>query len=166
MLRKYFLLLLACPMALPGDGGMVILHREAPPFVITVFASPAPPHAGTVDLSVLVQAGEALEPVLDADVHFILTHRTSTTDVRATRGQAQNKLLYAAPAHLEESGDWTYFVSVRNDRMSATLPGTLRITANPPEAAVYWPVIVLPLVCIILFTLNQIAQRRLPAGKQ
>jgi hypothetical protein len=89
-----------------ADGGTVQLRQDAGPFVITVFTSPAPLSAGPVDISLLLQNRNGLEPVLDANVSLLLRANASGSEIRArpTREQAQNKLLYAAPVTFAESG--------------------------------------------------------------
>jgi hypothetical protein len=96
MLSKF--LLLAMILAQPtvfADGGTVQLRKEVGALVITVFTSPAPLSAGAVDISLLLQNRNGLEPVLDADVSLLLRANASGAEVRArpTREQAQNKLL-------------------------------------------------------------------------
>ena len=56
MPRLFACLFLVTSARLQADGGTVLLHKESPPFVVTVFASPNPPRAGACDISVLVQA--------------------------------------------------------------------------------------------------------------
>src|SRR6202162_1498789 len=91
-----------------ADGGTVQLRKEAGPFMITVFSAPAPLSAGPVDISLLLQNRNGLEPVLDARVSLILRSEASGAEIQArpTRERAQNKLLYAAPVTLAESGKW------------------------------------------------------------
>src|SRR5882724_2137054 len=91
-----------------ADGGTVQLRKEAGAFVITVFTSLAPLSAGPADISLLLQNRNGLEPILDASVSLHLRAAASSTEIqaRATREQAQNKLLYAAPVTLAESGKW------------------------------------------------------------
>jgi hypothetical protein len=50
--------------ALFADGGTVLSRQESGPFVITVFAAPVPIRAGPIDVTVLVQRRDSLEPVL------------------------------------------------------------------------------------------------------
>ena len=61
---RAIVLRLAATALLFADGGIVLLHRNAPPYVVTVFASPNPPRAGMIDMSVLVRSGDTLDPVL------------------------------------------------------------------------------------------------------
>src|SRR5260370_621938 len=97
-MTRYTLLVLVCMLAQAtvfADGGLVQLRKEAGAFVITVFTSPAPLSAGPVDISLLLQNRNGLEPVLDASVSLLLRADASSTELRAraTREQAQNKLL-------------------------------------------------------------------------
>src|SRR5579859_1118640 len=94
------------PARLFADGGTIQLRKEAGALVITVFTSPAPLSAGPVDISLLLQNRNGLEPVLDANVSLLLRADASGAEIttRPTREQAQNKLLYAAPVTLVDPG--------------------------------------------------------------
>ena len=86
------LLMLAQAIAL-ADGGAVELRKEAGAFVITVFTSPAPLSSGPVDVSLLLQNRNGLEPLLDADVSLLLragfeSRVSSAADSRAGAEQA------------------------------------------------------------------------------
>ncbi len=161
-LLAWFLLATSAPLL--ADGGMLLLHKESSPFVITVFASPTPPRAGVIDLTVLVQASETLQPVLDADVHLEFTKSGSQIQVRATRDHTtQNKLLYAASVHLDNPGEWLYTVSVRAIRSAAApvaISGAIAVAAEQPKLAAYWSYLALPFLGLAIFALHQ----RLRAG--
>jgi len=148
-------LLLVTSTYLNADGGMVLLHKEAAPFVNTVFASPSPPHASTVDMSVLVESSETLEAILDADVQFEFTKSGSQVRVRATRDQSQNKLLYAASVRLEDPGDWSYTVAVRVSSAPIKVTGTMEVAAEQPKLEAYWSYLALPFLCLAIFALHQ-----------
>ena len=145
-------LLLAIASVALGDGGMVLLHREAAPFVVTVFASPTPPRAGMIDLSVLLQTNETLDPVLDADVQFALENGESKIQAQATHDQAQNKMLYAASVRLDHSGEWRYSVIVRN---AIAVDGVIAVSPEEPRLAAYAGYLALPFVCLAIFALHQ-----------
>src|SRR5580704_7938275 len=85
------------------------LRGETPELSVTVFTSPSPLSVGPADINVLLQKRETLEPVLDAEVLIVMRPIASGREVRAraTREQAQNKLLFAAPLTLGESY-WSY----------------------------------------------------------
>jgi hypothetical protein len=148
-------LLLATSARLLADGGMVLMHQQTPPFAITVFASPTPPRAGLLDLSVLLQSSETLEPVLDADVNIELTKNGSRVQARATRDHAQNKLLYAASVQLGDPGEWRYTVSVRTATAPVTFTGVIAVATEQPKLAAYWSYLVLPFLCLAIFALHQ-----------
>lgn len=151
-------LLLAASARLLADGGLVLLHQQSPPFVITVFESPTPPRAGAIDLSVLLQASETLEPVLDAEVQIELAKDGSHLQVRATRDQAQNKLLYAASVDLDDPGAWRYSVSVRTAGGASrpiTVSGNIAVAAEQPKLAAYGSYLALPFFCLAIFALHQ-----------
>jgi hypothetical protein len=158
-------LILAASGRLFADGGMVVLHQEHSPFVITVFASPTPPSAGEIDLSVLVQTADTLEPVLDANVQFELVEGMSRIQVRATREQAQDKLLYAASVLVNDAGEWQYTVSVRSARSGPApikVSGVMVVEARKPKLVTYWAYLAFPFLCLTVFALHQ----RLRFGKR
>ena len=161
VMRFLTLLIFAIPANLLADGGAVILHKEVAAYTITVFASPVPPRAGMIDLSVLIQSNESLDPELDADVSFDLSKGSANIHVPASRGQAQNKLLYAAAAHLHDSGDWHLTATVTRARKSVTASGILAVGAEPPKLAAYRGYIALPFLCLAIFLLHQWLRSRL-----
>jgi hypothetical protein len=101
-------LLYLIPAIALSDGGAVQWRRQAGDLLITVFASPTPLTEGPADLSLLVQNANGLEPVLDANLTLVLRARTSGIKIQLhpTHEKAQNKLLYATPVTLTESGQW------------------------------------------------------------
>src|SRR6202035_3060695 len=91
-----------------ADGGIVQLRKETGDLIITVFTSPGRLSVGPVDISLLLQNREGLEPVLDANVSLVLRADDSGLEFRArpSREQARNKLLYAAPVMFSRQGTW------------------------------------------------------------
>jgi hypothetical protein len=140
-----------------ADGGAVQLRTEAGAFVITVFTSPAPLSAGPVDISLLIQNREGLEPVLDADVSLALRAQPSHTEIRAqaSRQKAQNKLLYAAPVTLAESGKWQIAVTIlrHGERTAAT--GTIDVAPTREMVASYWGYVAFPPFMIVAFVVRE-----------
>lgn len=149
-----------------ADGGTVQLRKEAGPFVVTVFTSPAPLSAGPVDISVLLQKRNGLEPVLDADVSILLRSDASGADIRTrpTRQQAQNKLLYAAPVTLEEPGKWQLAVTILRNGERTDATGTIEVAPAPEMAASYWSYIAFPPLIVALFVARERLIRRKPKG--
>jgi hypothetical protein len=140
-----------------ADGGAVQLRTEAGAFVITVFTSPAPLSAGPVDISLLVQNREGLEPVLDADVSLALRAQPSRTEIRvqASRQKAQNKLLYAAPVTLAESGKWQIAVTILRHGEQTAATGTIDVAPTREMVASYWGYVAFPPFMIVAFVVRE-----------
>ena len=151
------LAVLATPLL--ADGGAVLARQESGPFVITVFAAPVPLRAGPIDLTVLVQTHDTLEPVLDAEVSIRLDGDSQIV-AAATRSQAQNKLLYAAALEVPQPGEWKYTVSVRSALGQAAISGGFQAGPPAPPLASYWFYVGIPLVLIAIFVLHQWLSRR------
>jgi hypothetical protein len=145
-----------------ADGGTVQLRQEAGDLVITVFTSPGPLSVGPVDISLLLQNRDGLEPVLDAKVSLILREDDSTLELQAqpTREQARNKLLYAAPVTLSKPGKWNILVTVLENGKETDTAGILEVAAAPDKAASYAGYIAFPPVMIGLFMVRQRLIRR------
>jgi len=145
-----------------ADGGTVQLRQEAADLVITVFTSPGPVSVGPVDISVLLQNREGLEPVLDAKVSLTLRTYDSGVELQArpTREQARNKLLYAAPVTFSKPGKWHIVVTVLQNGKETDTAGILEVAAAPDKAASYAGYIAFPPVMIGLFMVRQRLIRR------
>ena len=146
-----------------ADGGTVQWRKEARSLVITVFASPVPLSAGPVDVSLLLQRRNGLEPVLDANVWLLFRTGASGGKVRvhATRDQAQNKLLYAAPLTLTESGKWNLDVTILQHGEQTSAKGIIDVAA-PEKAASHWGCIAFPPLMIVIYVVRERLIRRKP----
>jgi len=145
-----------------ADGGTVQLRKEAGALVITVFSSLAPLSAGPVDISLLVQNRNGLEPVLDANVSLLLRADASGTEIQArpTRERAQNKLLYAAPVTLAESGRWQLAITILRNGERTEATGAIDVASAPEMAASYWSYIAFPPLVIVVFVVREWLLRR------
>ena len=154
---RLFTLLLASASLVLADGGVVLLHQEITPLVVTVFAAPVPPRAGMIDLSLLLQTSETLDPVLDADVQFTLTNGSSQIRAQATHARTQNKMLYAASVVLSTQGDWRYTATAQTAKDASPVSVSGIITVGPPEPkwTEYAGYLALPFVCLAVFALHQ-----------
>src|ERR1700682_3349623 len=112
-----------------ADEGRGQLRQETGDLIITVFTSPTPLSVGPVDISLLLQNRNGLDPVLDADVSLVLVDADSNIEFRArpSREQARNKLLYAAPVIFSRPGKWRMSVTVRRNEKEVTAAGTLDV---------------------------------------
>jgi len=168
------LLLLLIPGTGLADGGAVQLQAAAPPFVVTVFTDPPQCRAGQIDLSALVQ--EEKGPVLDAEVVASLSAlepaKTSPTaawlppactstaapnlqNVPLQISQGTNRLFYSTLIQIPYDGRWQLQVSVRRGRDHATIQGILNVDPPLPPMIAYWQWILVPLLGIGGFALNQ-----------
>jgi hypothetical protein len=154
--------ILVAQMTAMADGGAVQLRQEAGPFVITVFTAPAPLSTGPVDISVLLQNRNGLEPVLDANVSLLLRGNASGSEIRVqpTREQAQNKLLYAAPVTLAESGKWQLDITILRNGEHTNATGTIDVAPAFETASSYWSYIAFPPIMIVLFVVRERLIRR------
>jgi len=145
-----------------ADGGTVQLRKEAGAFVITVFTSPAPLSSGPADISLLLQNRNGPEPVLDANVSLVLRSDASSDEisVRPTRQQAQNKLLYAGPVTLSESGKWQLAVTILRNGERTDATGTIDVAPAAKMAAATWGYIAFPPLTITLFVVRERLIRR------
>jgi len=152
-----------------------------------VFSSPEAVAGGPVDLSVLVQGRETGEVVLDADVTFTLSPPVgemnqadvfcsdptaamplpdginNLASVRASREQASNKLLYAAPVQLNAPGDWKLHVVVSRGTDTARFDFLLPVALRSGKLIGLWPYLAFPPLVVAAFAVNQwLRGRRCP----
>jgi hypothetical protein len=147
-----------------ADGGAVLSRQESGPFVVTVFAAPVPLRAGPIDLTILVQMRNTLQPVLDAQVSLQL-HGSSETVVAASRSKAQNKLLYAATLQLPQPGEWKYTVSIQSVTGHTAISGAFQAGQPAPPLASYAFYLAIPFILIAIFALHQWLSRKSAPGR-
>lgn len=147
-----------------ADGGTVQARETAGPFVVTVFTDRQALGVGTTDVSVLVQ-DEHGDAVLDADVALRLDPAAGgpAIDAAATRAEATNKLLYAAPVQIGAPGAWRLRVLVTRGRDRAEIGVTLAVGPAPPALWSLWPYLALPPAAILLFAVHQMRLRTVSA---
>ena len=161
---KLLLPLLAILARVPvfADGGTVQLRKEAGDLVITLFTSTSPVSVGLVDISLLLQNRNGLDPVLDATVSLALRENTSNSEVRApaTREQARNKLLYAALVTFPTPGKWRIVITVVQHGRETNTSGTLDVEQAPGNATPYASYLAFPPAIIVLFVIRERLIRR------
>lgn len=156
-LRSTFALaLLTAPLL--ADGGELLSRQESGPFVISVFAAPAPLRAGPIDMTILVQARDGRQPVLDAEVLIGLDG--ASQNVVASRAKAQNKLLYAATLQVPQPGERKFTIEVQSGAGRAIVSGRLTAGQPAPPLASYVVELAIPPVLIAIFGLHQWLSRR------
>jgi hypothetical protein len=138
-----------------GDGGTLLLHQDAGPFTITLFAAPQPLRVGAADLSVMVQDRSSEEVLLDPAIDLTVAEGASQETVRLARGQASNRLLQAATVHFSKAGKWRVTLLVRRGNDAATLSTECTVEPDRSRAMLVWFYVLLPVGIILLFVLHQ-----------
>jgi hypothetical protein len=165
-----------------ADCGIIRLREAQGPFVITIFTASEPERDSPVDLSVMVQRRDSSEAVLDATVDLTLTApdvphldpmdplcgqpamvllgqfsepRMTQFTVAATREQASNKLLYAAPITFVTDGNWRLQAIIK--RGSEVVKVCCDIPISPPARGFtkLIPYLALPPSVVVVFAFNQ-----------
>jgi hypothetical protein len=176
---------MAAPRLARGDGGIIRLRETQGPFSVTVFSSPEAAAGGLADVSVLIQGRESSKVILDADVSLTLSPSagqimkqsdplcgpstaamrlpdgtSNVAAVRATREQASNKLLYAAPVELNAPGDWQLHVFVSRGPDSARFDCLLPVASRSGKLTGVCPYLLLPPLAVAAFAINQWLRRQ------
>jgi hypothetical protein len=139
-----------------ADGGIVQFQKQAGPFLVTVFSAPVPLRVGPADLSVMVQKVDDRSKVLDCDVTLALSKPGDRgIQARATRTQATNKLLYAAPVVFPLPGSWHLRADIKERGDTVRVNGELAVLPELPPLIAHWPYFALVPVAAALFGLNQ-----------
>jgi hypothetical protein len=146
------------PLAAHADGGAVHLREASGAFLVTFFAAPGAPRVGPIDTSILVQDRKTGAVILDTTVNLELQPIANTSppfSIRATFGQAKNKLLQTVTIDVPAPGWWAVKIFVRRDREEVILATKLLIMPAAPRLATLWPFLILPPFAIGLFALHQ-----------
>jgi hypothetical protein len=171
-----------------ADGGAIQFQGNAGAFRVTVFTQPPVLRAGFVDVTLLLQDGSNLSPLLDAKVTLDLT-ASENSDVQQTEwmppacamnktvdlsnvparlGHGENRLLYGAVVQIPKSGHWQLNAHIERDAERADLETSLLVKPAllPPFA--YWHLFLFAPAGILGFVLHQMArgQRRREEGVQ
>ncbi|MFN4260350.1 MAG: hypothetical protein ACK4RK_13720 [Gemmataceae bacterium] len=157
------LLVLTLPVPLRADGGEVRFSQRLGDYQVTVFTAPVPLRAGPVDVSVFVQDAADNIPLLDTTVLVGMTPAGSTSGgihQRASQEAATNKLYQSAKFELPHAGRWS--VQIEIDGPHGPVHTQFDVEAAEPLPRwwdmVFW--IALPVVPIVLFSVQQILTRR------
>jgi hypothetical protein len=145
-----------------GDGGTMLLHQDAGPFTITLFAAPQPLQAGPADLSVMVQDRSSGEVLLDSmiDVSIapevaVASQQTGQQTVRLATGQASNRLLQAGTVHFSKAGRWRLTLVVHRHNDTARLETECIVQADTARSRLVWFYVLMPLGVILVFIFHQ-----------
>jgi hypothetical protein len=154
--------LLSCAI-LYADGGAVRLVERQGPWQVSVFTSPTPLRAGSIDVSVLVQDAESSQPITDVTIAVRLTPRDrggSAIDALASSAAATNKLMQAALVDLPHSGRWTVQVTCTAGDDRAELHFDMEAGEPLPAWLGVWPWFSWPFGVVLLFGMHRWLVRR------
>jgi hypothetical protein len=157
------LVLLVATHTTYADGGLLRLSQRSGELQITIFTSPTPLRAGRVDVSVLVQNAESLEPLtqVPVTVQLIALGATSPTDEQvATNQAATNKLLQAAELRIPRPGKWNLLARVDSAAGVTEVACEVEVANALPRWITLWPWIAWPASVIMLFAAHQWLVRR------
>jgi hypothetical protein len=156
-------LALFCPAKAHADGGNLRISKKCDGYRISLFTSPTSPRAGLIDFSVLVQAADSDEPLLDVPV-MVNAHRDGDSQHRiggpATTAAATNKLFRSISLSLSEPGPWRVEVAVGPPDRPALVEADIEVGPPLPswlDLALWigWPAAV-----VVLFAVHQLLVRR------
>lgn len=141
--------------ATDSDDQALRTSQQTGAFAVSVFAAPGEVPAGATGFAILVQDRNTHEVLLDALVNVTSrlddTRATSST-VRATRDDSENKLLYSAQLSLATAGNWLLNISVRRGSESAALSLPLKVVDPESGTELRWPYLVMfCFVAILVF---------------
>ena len=176
------LLLGLAPVNARADGGVIRLREIQGPFVVTIFTSSEPLQDSPVDVSVMVQGRDSSDAILDANVNLVFTPPAASNaapieqicgpsgmaglethseqfTVAATRRQASNKLLYAAPVRFGAGGNWQLQAFIKHEGNAVEVSCNLPVSSPPRKLMALLPCLILPPLMVALFALNHRLRR-------
>ena len=151
------------PSPAVADGGAVRLSEQKGNYRITVFTTPTPLRAGSVDVSVLVQDAATGEPASGVKVTIQAQRCGFPSDEAvhsATTDAATNKLYHAATFDCPEPGYYSLELHIDGDLGEAQVAFDLNVAEPPPKWLAMWPWVAWPVVVILLFSIHQLLVRR------
>jgi hypothetical protein len=171
------------PADVRADGGIMRAREVQGPFVVTIFTASELQQDSPVDVSVVVQERDSHNAILDATVNLTFTppaavfaepieqtcgplgaagldRRSERFTIAATRRQASNKLLYAAPIRLDAAGAWQLQAFIR--RGDDVVKVACGLAVSPPSHKLIGllPYLILPPLMVALFAVNQWLRRQ------
>lgn len=148
-----------------ADGGQVRVMERRGDYQLTVFTSPNPLRAGSVDVSVLVQDAKTGLPMPDVTVAVELkSPDKSLPPIRAaaTTDAATNKLLRAALVELPAPGRWDVRVECTTAHDQNPIEVFFAMDAGPPlpRWLSVWPWFTWPIAAVLLFAIHRMLVAR------
>ena len=141
-----------------GDGGALLLHQDAGPFSISLFAAPQPLTTGMADLSVMVQQRDSGDVLLDAAVGVTAMLEEpggAQETVHLARGNSSNRLLLSGEVPFAKPGRWRVTVQVHRGNDVAQVSTECTVVPDTSRAAIVWFYVLLPATVILIFLVHQ-----------
>ena len=140
----------------------MLLHQDAGPFTITLFAAPQTLQAGPAEVSVMVQDRRSGEVLLDPVIDLTVAPEGADAEhetVRMARGQASNRLLQASTVHFPRAGKWRLRLLVQRGNDIAHLDTECTVEADRSRAFLVWFYVLLPVGIVVVFVIHQCLKR-------
>jgi hypothetical protein len=145
-------LLAGWTLATYADGGAVLFRQDAGAFIVTLFATSLPLHAGPADLSVMVQDRATGDVLLDPQVD--LTFGDETVRLQP------NRLMQSATVTFAHAGAWKLNLRVHRGSETAELSTECTVEPDHSRARIVWFYVLLPVAIILLFLVYQARQHQ------
>jgi hypothetical protein len=146
--------------------------------VVTIFTSPEPQQDSPVDVSVMFQERDSNDAILDATVKLKfappsgsfaepteqtcgasgmagLDPHSEQFSAAATRRQASNKLLYAAPIRFSAAGNWKLQAFIQREGDAVKIAFTLPVSPPQRKLIGLLPYLISPTLLMARFAVNQ-----------
>jgi hypothetical protein len=173
-----FLILGLSSNGVRADGGILRVNQAQGPFVVSILTGSELRQDRPEDVSVMIQGRYSGEVILDANVNLTFTppatsiaepheeicgvsgkaapepHSEQFT-VAATRRQASNKFLYAAPVEFGTTGPWHLQAFIERGGDAVKIGCSLPVGSPTRNFIGLFPYLILPPLVVALFTLNQ-----------
>ncbi len=146
-----------------ADGGTVRLSERHVNYQITMFTSPTPVRAGTVDISVLVQDAASGEAVTDVPVEISLAAADKPQEIQsqpATTAAATNKLFRSAIFAIPHAGRWMVNATVGSGSNAARVGFDFEASEPLPQWLALWPWFLWPAAVVALFGVHLVLVQR------
>lgn len=139
-----------------ADGGEIRLHKQAGPFVVTLFTMPEPLSEGPADFSVAVERQGSLGLLQDAQITLVLSQLNmpsgDTLVLPATHRAATSRFLQAANFRLPHPGIWNLRVIVSHGSEAGECSGLVDVLPSTTlNSQIFWQIAAVPFVVFLFF---------------
>lgn len=152
---------LAFAQAAVADGGHIALHATGGGYTVTLFTAPTPLVTGPADLTLLVQDAATGEVLGDAVATVRLSGEQGELELPMARRAGGNPLLLGASPLLRTPGSYRLVLRAgRRGGAVASFRTVLQVDQDHRRRTTLLFGLLLPLVAVLLFLVNQGAKRQ------